>query len=133
MIPGEVGFSFEVRSQKRETLEQFYKLMRDECQDIAQERGVEFHFDRRLFTEPAEMDSAWISRLLDAGKQIGLNIETMASGAGHDAAVFANAGVPCGMVFIRNDHGSHNPAEAMELDDFMLGVRVLHRAIQTVT
>jgi len=133
VIPGEVGFSFEVRSQKRETLEQFYKLMRDECQDIAQERGVEFHFDRRLFTEPAEMDSAWISRLLDAGKQIGLNIETMASGAGHDAAVFANAGVPCGMVFIRNDHGSHNPAEAMELDDFMLGVRVLHRAIQTVT
>jgi len=130
VIPGEVGFSFEVRSQSRETLEQFYKLMRGECEDIAAERGVEFQFDRRLYAEPAEMDAAWIDRLTAAGRSAGLEIETIASGAGHDAAVFANAGVPCGMVFIRNDHGSHNPHEAMALADFMLGVDVLHRALQ---
>lgn len=129
VIPGEVSFSFEVRSQSRETLERFYKLMRDECEDIASERGVEFQFDRRLYAEPAEMDTAWVQRLLAAGKRAGLEIETLASGAGHDAAVFANAGVPSGMVFIRNDHGSHNPHEAMEISDFMLGVDVLHRAI----
>ena len=129
VIPGEVGFSFEVRSQSRETLEQFYKLMREECEDIAAERSVEFQFDRRLYTEPAEMDAEWVERLLAAGRQAGLEIETLASGAGHDAAVFANAGVPSGMVFVRNDHGSHNPHEAMELADFMLGVDVLHRAI----
>jgi len=129
VIPGEVGFSFEVRSQSRETLEQFYKLMREECEDIAAERGVEFQFDRRLYAEPAEMDPAWVDRLLAAGQRAGLEIETIASGAGHDAAVFANAGVPSGMVFIRNDHGSHNPHEAMELADFMLGVDVLHRAL----
>jgi N-carbamoyl-L-amino-acid hydrolase len=29
------------------------------------------------------------------------------------------------MLFVRNDHGSHNPHEAMSIDDFMLGVRVL--------
>ena len=50
---------------------------------------------------------------------------TLPSGAGHDAALFANAGVPSGMLFVRNDHGSHNPHEAMSIDDFMLGVRVL--------
>jgi N-carbamoyl-L-amino-acid hydrolase len=129
VIPGEVGFSFEVRSQSRETLEQFYKLMREECEDIAAERGVEFQFDRRLYTEPAEMNAEWVERLLAAGRRAGLEIEMLASGAGHDAAVFANAGVPSGMVFIRNDHGSHNPREAMELADFMLGVDVLYRAI----
>jgi N-carbamoyl-L-amino-acid hydrolase len=53
----------------------------------------------------------------------------MPSGAGHDAAVFANAGVSCGMVFVRNDRGSHNPHEAMDLQDFFSGVEVLHRAI----
>jgi N-carbamoyl-L-amino-acid hydrolase len=29
------------------------------------------------------------------------------------------------MLFIRNENGSHNPHEAMSIDDFMLGVRVL--------
>ena len=130
VIPGEVAFSFEVRSQSSETLEQFYQLMRTECTDIAAARGVEFQFDRRLYTEPAKMDAIWIERLLTAARSAGLDIETIASGAGHDAAVFANAGVPSGMVFIRNDHGSHNPHEAMEITDFMLGVDVLHRAIQ---
>ncbi len=39
----------------------------------------------------------------------------MPSGAGHDAAVFAKMGVPTGMIFVRNDHGSHNSEEAMTL------------------
>ena len=35
----------------------------------------------------------------------------MASGAGHDAAVFAKVGMPTAMIFVRNEHGSHNPDE----------------------
>jgi N-carbamoyl-L-amino-acid hydrolase len=31
------------------------------------------------------------------------------------------------MLFIRNDHGSHNPAESMELDDLADASRVLAR------
>ena len=49
----------------------------------------------------------------------------MASGAGHDAAIFAKLGIPTGMIFIRNEHGSHNPNEAMSLDDFAVGMRCL--------
>ena len=30
-----------------------------------------------------------------------------------------------GMVFVRNANGSHNPNEAMDLDDFMAGAAVL--------
>jgi N-carbamoyl-L-amino-acid hydrolase len=130
VIPGEVSFSFEVRSQSGETLEQFYKLMREECSGIAGARGVAFEFDRRLFTEPAVMASDWVARFIAAGERAGLVIERMASGAGHDAAVFANAGVPSAMLFIRNDRGSHNPHEAMDIADFMLGVEILYRAIQ---
>jgi len=33
------------------------------------------------------------------------------------------------MVFVRNDRGSHNPQEAMDLEDFFQGFEVLHRAI----
>jgi N-carbamoyl-L-amino-acid hydrolase len=49
----------------------------------------------------------------------------MASGAGHDAAVFAKLGIPTGMIFVRNEHGSHNPAEAMQIDDFAIATQAL--------
>jgi N-carbamoyl-L-amino-acid hydrolase len=55
--------------------------------------------------------------------------EPMASGAGHDAAVFANAGVPSAMIFVRNQNGSHNPHEAMDMEDFMIGASVLRQAL----
>ena len=33
------------------------------------------------------------------------------------------------MIFIRNAHGSHNPDEHMEMDDFLQATRVLTRAL----
>ena len=50
--------------------------------------------------------------------RIGLATRTMTSGAGHDAATFASAGIASGMVFIRNDNGSHNPQEHLDMADF---------------
>ena len=77
------------------------------------------------------MDSQWISHLSNSCKSLNIRHETLPSGAGHDAAVFANNGIPSAMIFIRNDHGSHNPKEAMEIDDFLRGVEVLHHALQS--
>jgi N-carbamoyl-L-amino-acid hydrolase len=34
--------------------------------------------------------------------------------------------VPAGMVFVRNQNGSHNPAEAMELDDFLRAADIVY-------
>jgi N-carbamoyl-L-amino-acid hydrolase len=129
-IPGKVSFSFEVRSQSKETLEGFYDLFRSECNLIAEERGVEFSFDRRLESAPATMDAEWVRRLRHAAQSLGLPDEEIPSGAGHDAAVFANAGIPSAMVFVRNENGSHNPKEAMNLDDFVAGIAVMRAAIE---
>ena len=87
---------------------------------------MRFEFDNRVYTEPARMDEGLVRRLTDAGLRIGQPAELLPSGAGHDAAVFANAGVPAGMIFVRNANGSHNPDEAMDLADFMLGVDLLY-------
>ena len=57
----------------------------------------------------------------------------MASGAGHDAAAFAAAGIPAAMLFVRNQNGSHNPHEAMALPDFDLACQVITRWLQEVT
>ena len=125
VIPGEVSFSLEVRSQHNSTLQQFHALIRDECDAIERSRGVQFEFDTPIESDPAEMSPAWIDRLTVAAETMNLKLETLPSGAGHDAAVFANAGVPSAMVFIRNEHGSHNPFEQMDMQDFMLGTRLL--------
>jgi len=48
-------------------------------------------------------------------------------GGGHDASALAKTGIPAAMLFVRNQNGSHNPAEAMHLEDFDAACRVLMR------
>jgi N-carbamoyl-L-amino-acid hydrolase len=51
---------------------------------------------------------------------------TLGTGAGHDAGVFAMAGVPTAMLFVRNPTGiSHSPEEYAEMDDCLAGVEAL--------
>jgi N-carbamoyl-L-amino-acid hydrolase len=132
-IPGQVKFSFEVRSKSIDTLEAFYQLMRAECTAISRERQVRFEFDRRLLANPATMDSPLCKLLADVCTRQGTAFEVIPSGAGHDASIFANAEIPSGMLFIRNQNGSHNPDEKMELDDFMLGVKALSQTIHELS
>jgi N-carbamoyl-L-amino-acid hydrolase len=128
-IPGSLSFSFEVRSQSQETLDEFYAVFREECRHVAEQRRVSFEFDTLVLAEPARMAPAVIGTLEAAARRLDIPFEIIPSGAGHDAAVFANAGIPSGMVFVRNRNGSHNPREAMEIVDFLKGVDILHAAV----
>jgi N-carbamoyl-L-amino-acid hydrolase len=71
------------------------------------------------------MDPDLLERFDAAANALGIAHSRMASGAGHDAATFASAGIPASMIFVRNQNGSHNPDEAMRMEDFELAVRVL--------
>lgn len=127
-IPGQVSFSLEARSKSTDTLEAFYQLVRAECGSIERERGVRFEFDRRLLSDPATMDERLCGVLSEACAAQQAAFELIPSGAGHDASLFANAGIPSGMLFVRNQNGSHNPHEAMDIEDFMLGVGAMDAA-----
>lgn len=126
-IPGEVTFSFEARSQNRATLDAMAALLRSECDTIERDRRVKFEFDGVLRSDSAEIPFEIVDGLRAACREEGLADEPIASGAGHDSAVFANAGVPTGMVFVRNRGGSHNPKEELALEDFLAGYAVLRR------
>lgn len=132
-IPGKLCFSFELRSQSKDTLEAFYDLFLSECRMVGEERGVEFRLDRRLESAPAVMDPGWVSRLGAIARRLGLADEEIPSGAGHDAAIFANVGIPSAMIFVRNEHGSHNPDEAMAMDDFAAAVTLMREALKEAT
>ena len=131
VIPGEVDFSFEVRSQDIQTLERFHALMREECAAVEKARGVRFEFDRKMFTPPALMDAGWLERLDAAAARAGAALPHIPSGSGHDAAMFANAGIPSSMIFIRNENGSHNPDEAMDMADFLAGTDLMVQVLTT--
>ena len=128
-IPGEIFFSFESRSQDVATLDALEALLKSECKTIERERGVKFEFDDLIKSSPAELDEVIIKNLLDAGESLGFERASLPSGAGHDAAVFANVGIKTGMIFVRNDKGSHNPYEAMDIKDFMAGLSILKKFI----
>ena len=128
-IPGELFFSFEARSQDETTLDALEALLKSECKTIERERGVKFQFDNLIKSSPAELDEGVIEKLLNSSENIGLPRASLPSGAGHDAAIFANTGVKTGMIFVRNDKGSHNPDEMMEIDDFILAMKILKNFI----
>jgi N-carbamoyl-L-amino-acid hydrolase len=125
-IPDEIGFSLDVRSQSKTVLDAMTDLINEEMADIARERRVEFYLDPVHVTPSALMDAEVVGKLEAAMARIGLEPTTMASGGGHDAAVFANAGVPTAMIFVRNQNGSHNPNEAMEIEDFLAGTSIIY-------
>lgn len=55
----------------------------------------------------------------------------LGTGAGHDAGILAAAGIPSGMLFVRNPTGvSHSPAEHAETADCHDGVRALAHVLQ---
>ena len=126
-VAGKVAFALDIRSQSEATLAAVEAELAALVAAIAAARSVEFRLGPRTSSTPARMDSGVLAALDRAGRAAGVAPPAMPCGAGHDAAVFAAAGVPTGMILIRNAHGSHNPAEAMEMGDFAIGAEMLTR------
>ncbi|SFJ12101.1 Zn-dependent hydrolase [Celeribacter neptunius] len=132
-IPDEIAFSLDIRSQDAATLDRMRSYLKSEMEDIARSRGVRFTLGAEVAVAPALMDPTLVKALEEAMANVTGEAFSMASGGGHDAAVFAQAGVPSGMVFVRNRNGSHNPDEAMEIADFMVGVDILSNYMEAAS
>jgi N-carbamoyl-L-amino-acid hydrolase len=130
-VPGDVRFSLEWRSESEATLDAFAELAQAEAAEIARERGVRIDLGPGVRTPPAHMDPRLLAHARSICAASGLPHDVLASGAGHDAAIFANTGIPSAMVFVRNEHGSHNPREAMDFEDFLAGAALLREILLT--
>ncbi|WP_199257251.1 M20/M25/M40 family metallo-hydrolase [Pantoea sp. BAV 3049] len=67
--------------------------------------------------------------LQQAAREINVSYRILPSGAGHDCVQFPSSGIPSAMLFIRNQNGSHNPHEAIELRDFNDATAVLNKTL----
>jgi N-carbamoyl-L-amino-acid hydrolase len=128
-IAGEVTFSLDVRSLGCPTLERVQAILLDEMRLIERERGVTFTPGTEYLTPSAAMDAGMRNHLRRMAERHGIPAIEMPSGSGHDAMVFARNGVPSAMIFVRNQNGSHNPLEAMEISDFLLASDLLYQAL----
>ncbi|PTM39941.1 hydantoinase/carbamoylase family amidase [Bosea sp. 124] len=131
-VPGQVDFALDIRSQSRATLDGMEAFLRDQARRIEAQRGVVFTLDPFDRSMPSLMAPELVSALQAGAEGLGIPVLTMASGGGHDAQDFADAGIPAAMIFVRNDKGSHNPDEAMEIADFMQATRVLANVLSGV-
>jgi acetylornithine deacetylase/succinyl-diaminopimelate desuccinylase-like protein len=115
VIPGRVEIWVDARAPDRPRLDR-----------LVSDLGL----DPTFVLEPVPMAEAPRAALQQELRERGLPLVELASGAGHDAAVLAGAGVPTGMLFVRSLNGgvSHSPAESSAPEDVELAVDVLSGA-----
>lgn len=75
--------------------------------------------------DPQPVDSKLVAVLKEAADELGISYIEMPSLPGHDSDRHAEAGIPVGMIFVRQDDGvSHSPFEKMRREDFDAAHRV---------
>jgi N-carbamoyl-L-amino-acid hydrolase len=91
-----------------------------ELQALAGEAGGSLL--QESWTEATDFDAGLAGRV----RTVLPGAPVLGTGAGHDAGILANAGIPSAMLFVRNPTGvSHSPAEHAEPEDCHAGVRAL--------
>jgi N-carbamoyl-L-amino-acid hydrolase len=124
-IAGEVTFSLDVRSVEAKLLSELQARIQTIADHIAERRGVRFDLGPSSLAEVGPVDPSILQSLMEGAQELQIASRMMPSGASHDAAAFARAGVPMGMIFVRNANGSHNPVEKMEISDLLQATKLL--------
>jgi N-carbamoyl-L-amino-acid hydrolase len=124
-IAGETRFVIDIRSVSDATMREMADEARRAAQTLGEKYRVKFELGPTTDSLAAMMDPRLRSAFANALPEP----FEMPSGAGHDAVMFASLGIPTGMVFVRNECGSHNPDEAMSLEDFAVGARALQHVL----
>jgi N-carbamoyl-L-amino-acid hydrolase len=131
IVPGAFHFSLDVRAYDEAVLAELDLEVGRIARGIEQRRGVRFHLGQRARAAVGVVDPGISAGLAAAADSQGIAVLHIGSPASHDAAAFGAAGVKTGMLFVRNENGSHNPHEAMTMEDFLDGASVLLRWLTT--
>ena len=123
-VPGECHFTLNIGGTSKELLDRFKAEALALAGEIAKRRNVVFELGECVGSDPTALDEAMRGRLRAGARDLGIPVAEMPT-VGHDASIFARAGIPAAMVLVRNQHGSHNAAEAMEISDFSEGAKLL--------
>jgi N-carbamoyl-L-amino-acid hydrolase len=125
IVPGSFHFSLDVRAYQETVLAELDQRVDAIIAGIEQTRGVRFHRGIKARAAVGPVDDGIKAALTRGAAALGIETIDLGSPASHDAAAFAACGVKMGLIFVRNTNGSHNPHEAMTIEDFLDGTAVL--------
>ena len=125
IVPGAFHFSLDIRAYDEAVLAELDQRVDAIIAGIEQSRGVRFHLGTKARAAVGPVDPAIRAALTRGAAALGIDTIDLGSPASHDAAAFAANGVRMGLIFVRNANGSHNPFEAMEIEDFLDGTTIL--------
>ncbi|RJF94684.1 allantoate amidohydrolase [Oleomonas cavernae] len=125
VIPGLVRFTMDVRSPSDAARRRAVADIDRRIAEIAQARGVESAITLTHEAAACRCAPELVEAIGGAIARAGLAVKRLPSGAGHDAMAFSRL-CPVGMIFVRCEKGiSHNPAEAITIEDADISMRVL--------
>lgn len=133
VIPGETKIVFDIRSDKREWMDEFLSKLKIAVIDIVNKRSLKLEvFEKLTDTYPVSCDVNLMGCIESVCKEYQYDYKKMPSGAGHDTA-FLSLIAPSAMIFVPSAEGkSHCPEEWTSEDDLTKGVNTLLHTILTL-
>jgi len=123
-VPGECHFSLNFGSTEQSSQDRFEAAIADLTAEIGARRRVRFVMGAPVGSSPTPLNPTLRSSLVQSAERLDIPCTEFAT-VGHDASIFARAGIPAAVLLVRNNDGSHNPDEKMAMADFEQGVQVL--------
>ena len=133
VVPGRCRFSLDIRAPSDSQRDRLVADVRAELRALCERRGLRFGLEETLRQSAAPCDPEWRRRWEAAVAALGLPIERLPSGAGHDAMKL-HAILPQAMLFVRGENAgiSHNPLESSTADDLDLACAAFGHLLEQV-
>jgi allantoate deiminase len=130
VIPGHVRFTIDLRAPSDEQRHRASDDVEAAIASICARRGVKVEI-RQTHEGKTATCAPWLQEQIGAAIAAeGLPVRRLPSGAGHDGMAVVDL-VDIGMLFVRCERGiSHNPLEAITVEDAELSARVFLRFIE---
>jgi hydantoinase/carbamoylase family amidase len=131
-IPDRAQLFADLRAPDGERLDVLVNGVLAAAAAAAEAAGCSVRIEPRWRSEAEAMHPVPRGALERAVTALGLDVAELPSGAGHDAQILADAGVPSAMLFVRSDAGgvSHAPEEHTGADAVVLAVQALEAALR---
>ncbi|UOM33098.1 M20/M25/M40 family metallo-hydrolase [Acuticoccus sp. I52.16.1] len=127
-VAGEVAFSLNVGSTSPTVQDAARALALETIAGIEERRGVTFMLGEETGTPPTPIPPVLRTMLHRSAAAAGIAATDIPT-VGHDAAMFARAGIPAAVVLVQNEGGSHNPDERLAKAPFAAGVTTIGRTM----
>lgn len=131
IVPGRVSLCIETRSYDDAILREVREQVLNIIEAAAAANGVTWQTDGDFHVPAVPMSERLVTAACAEADQLQLKYRTLPSWAGHDAQIFAGAGVPTVMLFVPSVRGiSHAPEEYSTPENIFQGCCLLDAVLK---